>query len=47
MKWNRSCTADLAERQVTELVQDHEIDMGHPVGESACFTFDFFLLERV
>jgi len=40
-------TTDLAERQVAELIEDQQIDVYQPVGQSALLALELFLLEGV
>ena len=41
------CAAGCAERQVTKLVEDHQIATNQPLGNLSGFSLRLFLLERI
>ena len=40
-------TANLAERQVPELIEDEQIDVHQPVGQASLLAVELFLLKRI
>ncbi len=46
-KMEQQSTADLAERQVAELIKDDEIDMCEPVGHTSLLADELLLFEGI